>query len=203
MGSQDALLKAVTAPIMEQLRQVSASLNAINEPLRGATEKMQAMMENNAKALNYLIQPLQESMKKLQEDKDSFAERDRELVTTLKQVDTSLQKLDKKMDLFVAAEGARAGLDLDTIRSYIEARENGNGVESSNDGKEEQQAGYVKFMPAVIGVLLLAGVIIQGVMVAKISTMEKDQQIVNEVLMKGEMNSKSSSDSVPPVSGQQ
>lgn len=66
MGSQDALLKAVTAPIMEQLRQVSASLNAINEPLRGATEKMQAMMENNAKALNYLIQPLQECMKKLQ-----------------------------------------------------------------------------------------------------------------------------------------
>ena len=58
-------------------------------------------------------------------------------------------------------------------------------------------------MPAVIGVLLLAGVIIQGVMVAKISTMEKDQQIVNEVLMKGEMDSKSSSDSVPPVSGQQ
>lgn len=203
MGSQDALLKAVTAPIMEQLRQVSASLNAINEPLRGATEKMQAMMENNAKALNYLIQPLQESMKKLQEDKDSFAERDRELVTTLKQVDTSLQKLDKKMDLFVAAEGTRAGLDLDTIRSYIEARENGNGAESSNDGKEEKQAGYVKFMPAVIGVLLLAGVIIQGVMVVKISTMEKDQQIVNEVLMKGEMDSKSSSDSVPPVSGQQ
>ncbi len=120
MGSQDALLKAVTAPIMEQLRQVSASLNAINEPLRGATEKMQAMMENNAKALNYLIQPLQECMKKLQEDKDSFAERDRELVTTLKQVDTSLQKLDKKMDLFVAAEGARAGLDLDTIRSYTQ-----------------------------------------------------------------------------------
>lgn len=203
MGSQDALLKAVTVPIMEQLRQVSASLNAINEPLRGATRSMQVMMENNAKALDQLIQPLQESMKKLQEDKDSFAERDRELVTTLKQVDASLQKLDKKMDLFVAAEGARAGLDLDTIRSYIGARENGNGAEISNDREEEKQAGYVKFMPAVIGVLLLVGVIIQGVMVAKISTMEKDQQIVNEVLMKGEMNSKSSSDSVPPVSGQQ
>ena len=188
---------------MEQLKQVSTSLNSINEPLRSATENMQAMMENNASALHSLIQPLQESMKKLQEDKDSFAERDRELVTTLKQVDSSLQKLDKKMDLFVAAEGARAGVDLDTIRNYIDTHGNSNGTDVTDGKEEEKQAGYMKFMPAVIGVLLLVGVIIQGVMVAKISTMEKDQQVVNEVLMKGEMNSKSSADAVPPVSGQQ
>ena len=203
IGSQDALLKAVTAPIMEQLKQVSASLNAINEPLRGATQSMQVMMENNAKALNYLIQPLQESMERLQENKASFAERDHEIVTTLKQVDSSLQKLDKKMDLFVAAEGARAGVDLDTIKSYIEARENGNDTGGTSAEEQEKQAGYVKFMPAVIGVLLLVGVIIQGIMVAKISTMEKDQQVVNEVLMKGEMNAKSSAGVVTPSTGQQ
>ena len=51
----------------------------------------------------------------------------------------------------------------------------------------------VKNIPAfIIAVLLLVSVITQVVMVNKISTLERNQAAVNQVLMKGEMNDTSS-----------
>lgn len=115
--------------------------------------------------------------------------------------------------MMVMMASKQGGASSEIINQYLKAQADSM-ADTVNQGREREMAkerelelllsrergknaqnGFlsVKNIPAfIIAVLLLVSVITQVVMVNKISTLERNQAAVNQVLMKGEMNDTSS-----------
>lgn len=136
----------------------------------------------------------------------------------LKQLLLSLQKTaqsfhDESKAMMVMMASKQGGASSEIINQYLKAQADSM-ADTVNQRREREMAkerelelllsrergknaqnGFlsVKNIPAfIIAVLLLVSVITQVVMVNKISTLERNQAAVNQVLMKGEMNDTSS-----------
>lgn len=211
---QDELMAQISQPMTQKLSNIAEALQHIQNPLNEATKKISDMADNNCRILKETIDPLTVTVEALKDQKGQLNEQDDQL----KQLLLSLQKTaqsfhDESKAMMVMMASKQGGASSEIINQYLKAQADSM-ADTVNQGREREMAkerelelllsrergknaqnGFlsVKNIPAfIIAVLLFVSVITQVVMVNKISTLERNQAAVNQVLMKGEMNDTSS-----------
>lgn len=192
-NQQEEIVNAIKEPIVTQLQEIALALKGINKPLNDVMQKFQTMLEHNARSLTALVQPIRDTAEKLQNDKNNLGEQQQQIATLLSGLQSTLDSLNDNMDFLVRTSAESKGVSEDTIKELIRTQKN-RAVSNVTQVKQEKEESFFKkhLVTIIIAALLFISMIIQGVMVANISSMQQTQNEVNQILLKGDMNNSSS-----------
>lgn len=194
--------------LAEKLREFEDKLlHRQDELMAQISQPMTQKLSNIAEALQHIVEALKDQKGQLNEQDDQL----KQLLLSLQKTAQSFHDESKAMMVMMASK--QGGASSEIINQYLKAQADSM-ADTVNQRREREMAkerelelllsrergknaknGFlsVKNIPAfIIAVLLLVSVITQVVMVNKISTLERNQAAVNQVLMKGEMNDTSS-----------
>lgn len=209
LNRQDDLMKEISQPITDRIGDVASKLLTIQSPLDHSVKLIQKMADGHAKIIGNSVSQVQELVDTMKERQDIFEEKNQEVTKTILKLQQTMDNLNLNLSVIMASNAKKGdeGLSPDILKNFIEtqvqsssektyrksSQQRNNSVDEY-EGKRKVVNGFlsVKNIPVfVIAILLLISVVTQVVMVTKISTLEKTQSAVNQVLLKGEMNDSS------------
>lgn len=209
LNRQDDLMKEISQPITDRIGDVASKLLTIQSPLDHSVKLIQKMTDGHAKIIGNSVSQVQELVDTMKERQDIFEEKNQEVTKTILKLQQTMDNLNLNLSVIMASNAKKGdeGLSPDILKNFIEtqvqsssektyrksSQQRNNSVDEY-EGKRKVVNGFlsVKNIPVfVIAILLLISVVTQVVMVTKISTLEKTQSAVNQVLLKGEMNDSS------------
>lgn len=201
LDRQNELMVQIAAPMNEQLAKIASSIGRIQDPLDDTAKKISAMADKFVDHMERTLMPINQLVQAMQTQQNSLIESEDNLKALVVSIRSMMETFGREHSAMMASLAKQSGASPELIKKYIEAqtknqeaeatRGKRRRAESQQDEKLSWQAGLLnlKNIPAlVIALLLLVSVITQVVMVNKLSTLEQNQNAVNQVLLKGELN---------------
>lgn len=204
LDRQNTLMMEISQPIKEELSNISQELKHIQNPISETAAIVSDMADQHHRRMAEMMEPLKAITEKLQTQQKVLDSKQDEVQDLLSALQKTIGIVESNSKAMMAAIGKQNGASPDMINEYLKTQ-----TEALASAKERYHRRYeppkeekvslrngflsVKNIPLfVISVLLLLSVVTQVVMVTKLSTLEHNQEAVNQVLLKGEIKDSNS-----------
>ena len=204
MDKQNSLMAEISDPMKEELSNISRELKRIQDPMSKTADIVSEMADQHQKRMADTIEPLQRLTDKLQQQQNVLDSKQDEVRDLLSALQKTIGIIESNSKAMMAAIGKQNGASPDMINEFLKTQTEAlvsakeryhRRHEPPKEEKVSLRNGFlsVKNIPLfVISVLLLLSVVTQVVMVTKLSTLEHNQDAVNQVLLKGEIKDSNS-----------
>lgn len=208
---QDELMAQISKPVEEQLSKIATALKYMERPMGETAEVILKMADRHKANMDKTITPLTDITKSLESQQESLRDRNNEIKELLQSLTEMIKSTQVENRAMLAAIGKQHGAsEIDITRymkAHTEAMESGTTRKQRRNEKtkiheksslKERLFNLNNIPVLVISILLLISVITQVVMVYRLTALEKHQNAVNQVLMKGDMNNLKSETGINP-----